>query len=114
MRGNMNPEQMKQAMQRLGIDQEELQADHVEIHLGDKVLRFDNPSVQKVNMMGQETYQVMGSPAEHTSESRDVSIDEDDIRTIMEQTGCDEQQAREALQAEDFDIAAAVMRINDE
>ena len=56
----MNPKMMKQAMKKMGMKQEELNAKQVIIVLEDKELVFENPGVSKVNMMGQDTYQITG------------------------------------------------------
>lgn len=114
MRGNMNPKQMKQAMQKLGIQQEDVEASKVIIETPESRLVFDNPSVQKVDMMGQETYQVMGTPAEQAANQRDVNISDDDLNTIMDKTGCDEDTARQAIEDNDFDLAAAIMDVKNQ
>lgn len=112
--GNMNPKQMKQAMQKLGIDQEDIEASKVEIQTPQATLVFDDPSVQKVDMMGQETYQVMGTPQKtNPAKDRDVTIDEEDITTIVDQTGCSEEKAKQALKDNDYDLAAAIKSLQD-
>jgi nascent polypeptide-associated complex subunit alpha len=110
----MNPKQMKQAMQKLGIEQEDVDASKVVIHTADKRLVFTDPSVQKVDMMGQETYQVMGTPEEQTAENRNPEISDDDIQAVVNKTGCSEETAREAIEANDYDLAQAIMAVNDE
>ena len=114
MRGNMNPEQMKKAMQRLGIEQEDIQASKVTIETPQKTLVFNNPSVQKVDMMGQETYQVMGEPHKQgkaQTEETSVDIEDDDIQTVVNKTGCTEDEAKEAIEQHDYDLAAAIMSL---
>ena len=56
----VNPRQMQQMMRKMGIAQVDLPAQEVIIRLPDKELVFPNPSVAKVNMMGQETFQLTG------------------------------------------------------
>ena len=48
----MNPRQMQQAMKKMGIKQEEIDALAVIIRTRDKDIILRNPSVQKINMMG--------------------------------------------------------------
>ncbi len=110
----MNPKQMKQAMQKLGIEQEDVDASKVVIHTADKRLVFTDPSVQKVDMMGQETYQVMGTPEARAAESRNPEISDDDIEAVVNKTGCSEDEARQAIEENDYDLAAAIMAVKDE
>jgi nascent polypeptide-associated complex subunit alpha len=107
----MNPRKMQQAMKQLGIQQDDLPAKRVEITLEDKKLVFENPDVQKVDMMGQETYQVVGKPQEHPLEKREVVIDDEDIETVVQQTGCTEDEAKEAIKENDYDLAEAILSL---
>lgn len=74
----MNPRQMKQMMKRMGVAQQEIEATKVIIETGDKKLIFDSPQVAKVNMMGQETYQIIGTPIEESIDST-PDINSEDI-----------------------------------
>ena len=80
----VNQRQMKQAMKQMGVQQTDIDADEVIIRAGDKDIIISNPSVQKVKMMGQETYQISGN---ERVEERIVKIEigDDDIKTVMDQ-----------------------------
>jgi nascent polypeptide-associated complex subunit alpha len=104
----MNPRQMRQAMQRMGIQQQEIDAVEVVIKTKDKEIVFSNPQVSKVNMMGQNTYQIIGDTYERSIDST-PDINEDDVNTVMEQTGVSEQDARDAIESADGDLAQAIM-----
>jgi nascent polypeptide-associated complex subunit alpha len=106
----MNPRQMKQAMKRMGIEQQDLQAQEVIIRLADRDLVITNPEVAKVNMMGQETYQVVGEVEERARDSA-PDINEEDILTVMQQTGAEKPEATKAIQEADGDLAAAIMAL---
>lgn len=56
----INPRDMQKAMKRLGITQQEIEATEVIIKTADAELVIHNPQVSKVNMMGQETFQIVG------------------------------------------------------
>ena len=60
----MNPRMMKQAMKRMGIQQQEIEATEVIIKTADKEIIITDPSVSKVNMMGQQTWQIAGKAVE--------------------------------------------------
>jgi len=106
----MNPRKMQQAMKRMGIQQVEIPAKEVIIKCEDKNIIISEPSVSKVNMMGQETFQIVGAPHEE-SVSTKPEINEDDIKTVMEQTGADEATAKAAIEKSNGDLAAAIMEL---
>jgi len=108
----MNPRAMKSAMKRLGIQQQDIEATEVIIKTPDKEIVIQNPQVAKVNMMGQETYQVVGEAQERSIEA-EPEINEDDIKTVMEQTGVDEARAKEAIEKNSGDLAAAIMELKE-
>ena len=109
MMPGINPRQMQQAMKRMGIQQSEIDAKEVIIRTADKELVFTNPQVAKINMMGQETYQVIGEP-----EERELSagISEDDIKTVMEQAKVDKKTALEAIKKHKGDLAEAILELS--
>jgi nascent polypeptide-associated complex subunit alpha len=109
----MNPRQMRQAMKRLGIQQEEIDAKEVIIRLQDKEIIISNPSVSKVNMMGQETYQIVGEEHERSLSTR-PEISDEDIDTVAEQTGASKEEAKEAIEEANGDLAEAIMKLKKE
>ncbi|MCK4521929.1 MAG: nascent polypeptide-associated complex protein [Nanoarchaeota archaeon] len=109
----MNPRKMQQMMRRMGIQQSDIDAKQVIIKCGDKDIVINNPQVAKVNMMGQETYQVVGE-AEEVEASKEPEINEDDIKTVSEQGNCSEEQAKEAIKRNKGDLAAAIIELKKE
>ncbi len=109
----MNPRQMRQAMKRLGIQQQEIEATEVIIRTPEKEIIITEPSVAKINMMGQETYQITGNAHERPL-STEPEITEEDIKTIMEQTNVDEETARKTLEETKGDLAEAIMKLQEE
>lgn len=107
---NMDPRQMRMAMKKLGIQQQEIPAREVIIRLEDKEIIISNPSVTKVNMMGQDTYQITGEEEER---SLDVTpdISDDDISTVMDQTGASEEDAKKAILDSKGDLAEAILKL---
>nr|MCK4929744.1 nascent polypeptide-associated complex protein [Nanoarchaeota archaeon] len=106
----MNPRQMKQAMRRLGIQQQEIDAKEVIIRLEDKEIVISNPNVSKVNMMGQDTYQVVGEESERSLDSA-PEIKEDDIKTVMEQAGVSKEEAVKTIEECKGDLAEAILKL---
>ena len=101
---------MRMAMKKMGVQQTEIEASQVVIRTPEHDLIFDQPSVSKINMMGQETYQIVGKP---NIESRNPSpeISEEDVKTVMEQASCDEDTAKKAIQEAKGDLAEAILKL---
>ena len=94
---------MAKMMKQMGIDMDELDADSVEIHIGDKKLVFDSPQISKINAKGQEMFQLQG-------DYREVEeVNEEDVELVMEKTDCTREEAIEALDGND--VAGAVMSL---
>ncbi|WP_336338062.1 nascent polypeptide-associated complex protein [Haloarcula brevis] len=118
--GGMNPRKMKQMMEQMGIDMEDIDAQEVIIRTPDEELVFDDAEVQLMEAQGQKTYQVVGEPesrdldsdagaADDADESgSDSGVDEDDVELVAMRAGVDEDTARAALEANDGDLADAV------
>ncbi len=107
----MNPRDMKLAMKRLGIKQEEISATVVIIKCAEHDIVIMNPSVSKVNMMGQETFQVSGDAQVR---EREVHVSDEDVQTVIAQTGKGEDLVREMIQKHEGDLAAAILELQDE
>ncbi len=106
----MNSRQAKQMMKKMGIQQQELDAKEVIIRTEDKEIIISNPQVSKVNMMGQETFQVVGQ-VEERALSTEPEIGEEDVKTVMEQTDVDEEKARETISKNKGDLAASILEL---
>jgi nascent polypeptide-associated complex subunit alpha len=103
----MNPRDMQKAMKKLGMKQEEIEAEEVIIRQGDKNLVIKNPQVVRVNMMGQESLQITGEIKEESN------ISEEDIKTVAEQTGKTTTEAKQALEDSNGDLAEAIMNLQE-
>jgi len=107
----MNPRQMQQAMKKLGMKQEDIEAIAVIIRTKEEDIIIRNPSVQKVNMMGQESYQISGEEEHRLLEEEEPEISEDDVKTVMEQSGVSKEKAMDALKKNKGDLAAAILAL---
>jgi nascent polypeptide-associated complex subunit alpha len=109
----MNPRMMKQAMKKMGIQQVEIDdAEQVIIKCATREIIIDSPQVSRVNAMGQDTFQVVGEYSEHELDST-PEINEDDVKTVMDQTGVSEEKAKEAIDAAEGDLAKAIMDLSE-
>lgn len=107
----MNPRKMNQMMKKMGVAQSEIDATEVIIRTPEKEIVIVNPSVQKVNMMGQQTYQVSGAEQVRALETK-AEINDDDVKTVVDQTGVSEDDARAAIEEADGDLAEAIMKLS--
>ena len=111
---NMDPRAMKNLMSKMGIKSSEVEASRVVIESGDKTIIITNPQVTKIEAQGVTSFQVVGDISENEA-LHTVEITEDDITTVSEQTGIsDKEKITEALQSENGDIAAAILRLKKE
>lgn len=112
MMPGMDPRMMRQAMKKMGISQEDLDAQAVIIVLGDRKIVFENPSVQKVTMQGEESFQISGVHREEAAQG-ETTIDKADVESVMEQTGASREDAKAALEAAGGDLAAAIIKLSE-
>lgn len=115
-----DPRQMKAMLQRMGIKMEEIEASEVIIkRTSGKDLRITNPEVSKIIIQGSALFSVAGNveeigketTGEAINQEEKVEITDDDINLVMEQTGCDYETAKKALEENEGDIASAILKI---
>lgn len=106
----MNPKQMEKIARQMGMKMEHIDAEQVIIKLraGGEIL-IDNPQVTKVNMMGQDTFQITGD----ITEKEDEESDEGDVDIVSEKTGVSRDEAKRVLD-ETNDIAEAILKLKEE
>lgn len=109
----MNARKAAQMMKKMGIQQVEVPATRVIIEGPQKTLVIENPSVSKVNMMGQTTYQVVGEEKEEAADST-PEVGDDDVDTVVEQTGCSSEEAKQKIIEKNGDLAAAIMDLKED
>lgn len=118
--GGLNPRKMKQMMEQMGIDLEDIDAEEVVIRTPDEELVFSDAEVQRMDAQGQQTYQVVGEPESRergaggdadsatATEDDGDTVPQADVDIVVQRAGVDEDTAREALKEAEGDLAAAV------
>ncbi len=107
--GKMNPKQMQGLMKQFGIKSEEINAVKVVFELEDgSKLTIENPNVTAMNAQGQKIYSVVGEAKE------EKSLNEEDIKIVMEQTNSKKEDAEKALKETNGDLAEAIMKLKKE
>jgi alpha-NAC-related protein len=107
MFGGMNPSQIQGMMKKMGIAQTELPVKKVIFEMNDSNIIIDDPSVLRISMQGQITYQVSGESREETTES----FSDEDVSMVVEKTGKSKKEVIEFLKENDGDIALAIMKL---
>lgn len=98
---------MKQAMKRMGISQEDIDAYEVVIKTGKRDIIISNPQVAKINMSGQVSFQISGDISEASA------ISDEDVKTVAQQANVSEDAARKALEEANGDLAEAILKLKD-
>ena len=102
----INPRQMDRMMKQMGMQMSEIDAEEVIIRTADKEIVITEPEVSKINVMGKDTFQISGNIEEREKEK----FSEEDIDTVVEQTGASREDAIKTLN-EVGDLAEAILKL---
>ena len=104
---NLDSAKMKALMKQMGMSQENIDASKVTIEKNDGTnIVIENPSVIKLNVQGQESFQITGDVKEIQEE-----FSESDVKIIMEKTGASRKKAEETLK-KTGDLADAILELS--
>jgi nascent polypeptide-associated complex subunit alpha len=103
----INPKQLEKMAKRMGIETTNIDAREVIIRTFEKDIIISSPQVARVNMMGQDTWQISGDVTERSSQP----FTDDDVKIVTQQAGCSEDDARSALEETGGDIAQAILKL---
>lgn len=113
MQRRMNPRDAKRMMQRMGMNMEGVEdVEEVIIRTPIKEIVIEAPEVAIVNVQGQKIFQVAGGQVSERSPERKTSkptISEEDVQLVAGQTGKSLDQARQALEDSEGDLAKAIL-----
>src|SRR2546428_12109486 len=104
--GRESPRQMRQAMERMGIEQEEPEGvEEVVIRTANKEYVIRDPNVTAMTAQGQKIWTVVGEPivrdradAKKPEAGQGPAIPEEDVQLVAEKAGVSEAEARQALE----------------
>ena len=111
MFGKLDPKKIAGMMSKMGIKQEEIEANRVIIEQDGKNIIIENPKIVKINMQGNENFQISGDIREESKEDESKNK-EQDIKTIMEKTGKSREEAEKALEEAKGDLAEAILSLS--
>jgi len=117
--GRVNPRQMRQAMKRLGIEQEEIDGvEEVVIRTATKEFVIRDPNVTAMTAQGQKIWTVVGEPivrdradAKKSAPSTAPAIPDEDVALVAEKAGVSDEEARKALEESGGEPAEAIIRL---
>ncbi|MFA5406536.1 MAG: nascent polypeptide-associated complex protein [Candidatus Nanoarchaeia archaeon] len=101
----LDPNMMKNLMKQLKMT--DVPATEVIIKSESGNLVINNPSVQRMKVQGKDMFQISGD----ITEEQTIEVTEDDIKLVMDQTGCSEAEVLDALAETDGDIAGAIIKL---
>ncbi|VVB84046.1 Nascent polypeptide-associated complex protein [uncultured archaeon] len=104
----LDPKKMQAMMKQMGINQSDIPSSRVIIEKEDgNKLVISNPSVIKIKMAGQESFQITGDVSDESGEG----FSEEDVKVVMEKTGASQKEARNALE-KTSDLAEAILELS--
>ncbi|MFA5108356.1 MAG: nascent polypeptide-associated complex protein [Candidatus Micrarchaeia archaeon] len=103
--GNIDPKQMGKLMKQMGIQSQELNASKVTIETDSGNIIVENPSVTKITMQGQASFQISGNIRQESS------IKGEDVQMVAESASVSLDAARTALEECNGDIAEAILKL---
>jgi len=107
MFGGINPKQLQGMMKKMGIAQQDINAKRVIIECEDKNIVIDEPSVMRVAMQGNVSYQISGQEKEESLEQ----FTEEDVKVVMEKTKRKREDVVHFLKENNGDIALAIIEL---
>jgi nascent polypeptide-associated complex subunit alpha len=116
MHRRMNPREQRRMMQRMGMNMDSVpDVEQVVIRTSNKEIVVEQPEVAILEMQGQKIFQVIGgNVTERASQSTvadapKFAVSEEDVKLVADQTGKSVEEARNALEECEGDLAKAIL-----
>ena len=106
----ISPREARRMMQRMGMSMNAIpDVEHVVIKTSSKEITIEEPGVAVLEVQGQKIYQVTGGKITEKALERKLTIPEEDVRLVADQTGKSLEEARKALEECEGDLAKAIL-----
>ena len=109
----MSPREAKRMMQRMGLNMGEMpDVQEVIFKTSEKEIVVENPQVAILDLHGQKIFQVTGERVTERvveKEAVEITIPEEDVRLVADQTGRSVEEAKRALEETEGDLAKAIL-----
>jgi nascent polypeptide-associated complex subunit alpha len=111
MHRRVNPREAKRMMQRMGLSMDAVNdVQQVVIKTVSKEITIEEPEVAIMEMQGQKIFQITGGKiTEKAAERKPSGVAEEDVRLVADQTGKSLEEARNALEECQGDLAKAIL-----
>ena len=110
MRRKISPREAKRMMQRMGLSMGEIpDVQEVIFKTSRKEIIVENPEVAVLDLHGQKIFQVTGERITEKAIEREITIPEEDVRLVADQTGKSVEEAKRALEETEGDLAKAIL-----
>jgi nascent polypeptide-associated complex subunit alpha len=118
LRRRVSPRQAKRMMERMGLSMNPMSdVQEVILRTSRKEITVENPEVAVLDMHGQKIFQVTGeriTEKELEKPEKRVTIPEEDVRLVADQTGKSIEEAQRALEETEGDLAKAILLLQSE
>jgi len=106
----VSPREAKRMMQRMGLSMGQMpDVQQVIFRTSAKEIVIENPEVAVLDLHGQKIFQVTGEKIVEKTIEKKVTIPEEDVRLVADQTGKSMEEARRALEESEGDLAKAIL-----
>lgn len=113
MRRGASPRETKRLMKRMGLSMDSMpDVQEVVLRTESKEVVIEKPEVAILNLKGQKVFQITGGKVVERTlelEKKKITIPEQDIRLVADQTGKNMEEARHALEESGGDLAKAII-----
>jgi len=110
MHRRISPREARRMMQRMGMSMDAIpDVEQVVIKTGSKEITIEEPEVAIMEMQGQKIFQVTGGKITEKAMERKLTVPEEDVRLVADQTGKSLEEARKALEECGGDLAKAIL-----
>jgi len=110
MHRRISPREARRMMQRMGLSMGAVpEVEQVIIKTNSKEIIIEAPEVAIMEMQGQKIFQVTGGKISEKAVERKLTIPEEDVRLVADQTGKSPEEARKALEECGGDLAKAIL-----
>ncbi len=110
MRRRVSPREARRMMQRMGLSMDTIpEVQHVVIKTSEKEITIEEPEVAIMEVQGQKIFQVTGGKIVEKSVEQRITIPEEDVQLVADQTGKSLEEAERALEECQGDLAKAIL-----
>ncbi|MGC8895836.1 MAG: nascent polypeptide-associated complex protein [Candidatus Bathyarchaeia archaeon] len=110
MHRRISPREARRMMQRMGLSMDAVpDVEQVIIKTNSKEITIEAPEVAIMEMQGQKIFQVTGGKISEKAIERKLTIPEEDVRLVADQTGKSPEEAKKALEECGGDLAKAIL-----